>query len=151
MSFSEVLLWLFVLNLGIVAGAGLYEARVVVPLWASAPPESLRSPDSGRRFWAIATTGALTLLCLANLVAAWLDEGPHRRWWLSAAIVIAVERLWTFSYFIPTLLRLQRSSLPQETVRRAFERWSGYNWLRNALTLVGWVLALQALMQGEAN
>ncbi len=67
----EILLWLFVLNLGITLGAGLYEMRVVVPLWASAPPASIGHPDSGRRFWAFVTTGPLTLLCLANLYYAW--------------------------------------------------------------------------------
>jgi hypothetical protein len=66
-SISVALLWLFVINLGIVVGAGLYENRVVVPQWASAPPHSLLAPDSGLRFWAFATTGALTLLTLANL------------------------------------------------------------------------------------
>jgi H+/Cl- antiporter ClcA len=70
MYFTEILLWLFVINLGIVSGAGLYEARIVVPLWARAPPESLRSPDSGRKFWAFVSTIPLTLLSLANLLVA---------------------------------------------------------------------------------
>ncbi len=34
---SRVLLWLFVINLGIALGAGLYEARIVVPEWIDAP------------------------------------------------------------------------------------------------------------------
>ena len=33
----EVLLWLFVINLGIAFGAGLYESRVVVPRRESIP------------------------------------------------------------------------------------------------------------------
>ena len=28
-----VLLWLFVINLGVAFGAGIYESRVVVPIW----------------------------------------------------------------------------------------------------------------------
>jgi hypothetical protein len=56
MDASSVVLWLFVVNLGVVAGAGLYEARVVVPLWAADPPRSLASPDSGRRFWGFVGT-----------------------------------------------------------------------------------------------
>jgi H+/Cl- antiporter ClcA len=80
MSFAvtEVLLWLFIIVLGTAFGAGLYEARVVVPLWASAPPASLRSPESGHRFWVVVTTIPLTLLTLANLAAAWQAQGPSR-------------------------------------------------------------------------
>src|SRR6266581_3521284 len=110
MDLARIVLWLFVINLGIVFGAGLYEARIVVPLWASSPPESLRSPDSGRRFWAFVTTIPLTLLTLASLVAAWHAPAPRRESWLVAAVVILVERIATFSYFIPTMLRLQRAA-----------------------------------------
>ncbi len=80
-SISMTLLWLFVINLGIALGAGLYESRIVVPRWISASPESVhhwnaeaaRHDDTGRRFWAFVTTVPLTLLTLANLIA-----GAHR-------------------------------------------------------------------------
>jgi hypothetical protein len=36
----QVLLWLFVINLGIAFGAGIYESRVVVPRWESIPPQT---------------------------------------------------------------------------------------------------------------
>ena len=32
MPITELILWLFLLNLGVALGAGLYEARVVLPL-----------------------------------------------------------------------------------------------------------------------
>jgi hypothetical protein len=142
---SEILLWLFVINLGIVFGAGLYEARVVVPLWASAPPESLRSPDSGRRFWGFAATVPLTLLCIANLITGWQAAEPRRIWWLAAAGIIFAERIFTFAYFIPTMLRLQRASMPQTKIEAAGLRWARLNYLRNSLTLAGWLAALKAL------
>ena len=31
--FKAIFLWLFVINLGMAFGAGLYEARVVIPQW----------------------------------------------------------------------------------------------------------------------
>jgi hypothetical protein len=34
-SVTEILLWLFVMNLGIVCGAGIYEARIVIPQWVT--------------------------------------------------------------------------------------------------------------------
>ena len=78
----KVLLWLFVINLGIALGAGLYESRVVVPQWENIPPQTWT--QSGVLFGVYVTTVPLTLLTLANLVAAWLDQGPRRYWWLGA-------------------------------------------------------------------
>src|SRR5262245_60888705 len=39
-SAARIVLWLFVINLGIAFGAGLYEGRVVVPQWLGATPDS---------------------------------------------------------------------------------------------------------------
>jgi len=51
------------------------------------------------------------------MVAAWLEQGPRRYWWLSAAAISVVERIVTFSYFIPTMLWLQGTdNLPQTQV-----------------------------------
>ena len=62
---KSILLWLFVINLGIALGAGLYETRVVIPQWANLPPKDW--PNTGLLFWAYVTTVPLTLLALANL------------------------------------------------------------------------------------
>ena len=141
-----MLLWLFIIFLGIAFGAGLYESRVVVPMWTSDPPASLASPDSGHRFWAFVTTGPLTLLTVANLVAALQTQGPARAWWLTAAIVTLVERAATFGYFIPTIIRLQRTpTLTQTAARTALARWVRLNYVRNTLTLVAWFAALKVL------
>ena len=54
-----ILLWLFVINLGIAFGAGLYEHRIVTPDWLyddrSRPhwnAAAARHDDTGLRFWA---------------------------------------------------------------------------------------------------
>ena len=114
--------------------------------WASAPSASLRSPDSGRRFWAFVTTIPLTLLTLASLVAALQSEGPRGAWWLTAVLIVLVERGATFGYFIPTLLRLQRGSATSETVvHDAVARWMRLNYLRSLITLLAWLAALNVL------
>lgn len=146
MTLTVVLLWLFVINLGIAFGAGLYESRIVAPLWASAPPASLRTPESGLRFWAIVTTGPLTLLTLAGLYFAWDVGGAVGAWWLAAASVALVERVSTFVYFIPTMLRLQRSTLPPEQVGEQFTRWRLFGYGRLALDFAAWLLAMRALI-----
>src|SRR5690349_407609 len=145
MTLTAILLWLFVINLGIAVGAGLYESRVVVPLWRSALPASLRTPESGLRFWAIATTVPLTLLTIASLVVAAQLKGPVGHWWLVAAAMAAGERAATFGYFIPTMLRLQRSTEAPEEIAKRFDRWAQRSWVRTAVDLAAWLLALRAL------
>ena len=73
----EILLWLFVINLGIAYGAGLYEKRIILPQWFSKSAESglrvnseaMRQTNTGLRFWAYVTTVPLGLHCfLGQLV-----------------------------------------------------------------------------------
>ena len=150
----NILLWLFVINHGIAFGAGLYEQRVILPQWFSRSSESgirvnsaaMRSTDSGRSFWLFVTTVPLTLLALANLVAAWQSQGPRHEWWLGAAVLTLVERIATFSYFIPTAMRLMRAEeLPSATVEAMASQWLALNHVRAALALIGWLAALRAL------
>ncbi|MGH7231062.1 MAG: DUF1772 domain-containing protein, partial [Nitrospiraceae bacterium] len=138
MSFANILLWLFVMNLGIAIGAGLYEQRIILPRWFSMSPESgfrvnseaMRRTDSGRKFWAYVTTGPLTLLTLASLVVAWQSHSPMREWWLGAAVMTLMERIGTFSYFIPTALKLMRAeTLPETKVEAMAWQWVHLNYV----------------------
>jgi hypothetical protein len=148
----EILLWLFVINLGTVFGAGLYEASVVIPRWQNTPPQTW--PNIGLEFWVYVTTVPLTLLTLANLVAAWQEgQEPRRFWWLGAVSITVAERSATFSYFIPTMIRLMETEeMPEEEVKAILSRWLRLDYGRNVLTLVGWLAALKALsLPGESS
>jgi hypothetical protein len=138
------LLWLFVINLGIALGAGIYESRVVIPQWENIPTPEW--PNTGLQFWVYVTTVPLTLLTIANLVAAWRDRGPERHWWLGASAIIVLERVTTFSYFIPTLLWLTGTEgLPEAEVQAVLSQWLLLDYGRHVLTLAGWLAALKAL------
>jgi len=140
---TTVLLWLLVINLGIAFGAGLYEARVVIPSWAVLPPRTW--PNTGLLFWVYVTTVPLTLLTLANAVAAWVDDGPRRYWWLAAVGITVVERVATFAYFIPTMVRLSGAVDVSDAVRTGLAQWLLLNHGRHVLTLAAWLAALKAL------
>jgi len=143
---SILLLWLFILNLGIAFGAGLYEHRIVVTRWLSGGrwnAEAANQDDTGRRFWGFVTTGPLTLLTIANLIVAWNAADPLRAWWLAAGGAALGDRVLTFGYFIPTMIRLMR--MPDSPQSRATAaRWLRVNYLRHALVLAAWLLSLQA-------
>ena len=139
---TTILLSLFVLNLGIAFGAGLYEARVVIPSWKDLPPRTW--PNTGLLFWVYVTTVPLTLLMLANAAAAWVDDGPRRYWWLAAVAITVVERVATFAYFIPTMVRLSGAA-DVSAVRAGLAQWLLLNNGRHVLTLAAWLAALKAL------
>ena len=154
MPITELILWLFVLNLGVALGAGLYEARVVLPQWTQSASgagvhwnaELARRTDPGLKFWAFVTTGPLTLLTVASLVSASRVPGPRGTWWLAAAVIVLLERIATFGYFIPTMVRLQRTETVLEpAVRAHVSRWLMLNRIRNAAYLAAWVAAMCAL------
>jgi hypothetical protein len=149
----EVLLWLFVINLGIAFGAGLYESRIAVPHWLSFSPQSgyrwnvaaARQADVGRKFWVYVATVPLSLLTLASLVAAWWAREPVRYWWLGAAAAALVERAMTGAYFIPTMVKLmQNQDLPESQAAAKALQWMRLGYVRLAVALVAWLAALKA-------
>ncbi len=150
-SLSTALLWLFEVNLGIAMGAGLYEARIVIPDWIdprSTSPDwnaaAARHDDTGMRFWVGVTTVPLTLLTLANLFAGSRARGRLRRWWLAAATTALVERGMTLGYFIPTMVGLMQSENSPETVATAI-RWTQLNNVRHLLTAGALLATMKAI------
>jgi len=79
-SIAQIFLWLFVIALGITLGGGLYETLVLMPLWDTAPPNSVTAyyqhnvanpqfaPNQGGRFWAfiMPLTGLLAIATLLS-------------------------------------------------------------------------------------
>lgn len=144
---KEIVLWLFVINLGIAFGAGIYEGRVVIPQWVNIPPREW--PNTGLMFWVYVTTVPLTLLTVASLIAGWSTQGPMRPWFIAAACIAIVERVATFSYFIPTMVRLMGSEGLAD-VKTTLAQWLLMNHGRHVLTLASWLAALKALSLSKA-
>ena len=136
-------LWLLVINLGIACGAGLYEARVVIPGWRALPVEHW--PNTGLMFWVFVTTVPLTLLAIISAMALVKDSHPRRRWWRNAVIALALERVVTFSYFIPCMVVLMSGEAPQSEVEAGLSQWMALNHGRHVLSFSAWLLALKAL------
>ncbi len=148
-SVAAIVLWLFVINLGIALGAGLYEHRIALPRWLDPVgghwfADAARRDDVGLRFWAFVTTGPMTLLTLASLYFASQASGPLRTWWLAAVAAAIVDRLLTFSYFIPTMVGLMHAPDAAASVETA-TTWVRLNHLRHLLVAGAWFAALQAL------
>lgn len=155
MTTTQILLALFSINLAIVFGAGLYETRIVLPLWFTRSEQgkykvnfdNMRAIDTGRKFWGFVSTGPLTLLTIANLVFALGSEPPVYTWWLGAALLVFLERLGTFIFFIPTAIKLQKAeALPADKVSVMVENWIRLNYIRNAITFIALLLSAKAII-----
>ena len=145
---ARILLWLFVVGLGISAGAGLYETKTQMPRWVRSaranglPSQVASSANTGIQFWLYTTALPLTLLTLASFFAIRFVDPETRKWWLIAAWASLGSQILTLAYFIPTLLQLSGG---QETNARAVAfQWAQVNWFRHALSFVAWLSALQA-------
>jgi hypothetical protein len=151
MTLTLIALWALVLALGVQTGAGIYETRVVVPLWGDDPPASLtafhaqpRKPDSGRRLWMILTP-ITTLISLFNLVLALLSRDAMRGWWIAASAASVFVMAVTFAYFVPELISFARTSAqPPANVAPRVRRWVALNYVRAVTLIAAWLAALQA-------
>lgn len=140
---ASILIWLLAIFLGISFGAGIYEARIIVPIWAESSPDTWT--NTGTAFWAFVTGGPLTLIALISLAVVWRYHAEPRRWWLAALCVVLVERVATFAYFIPTMVALQQQTELSADVIGTLSTWSSLNHGRHVLSLTAWLLSLKAL------
>ncbi|OLE54712.1 MAG: hypothetical protein AUG51_07085 [Acidobacteria bacterium 13_1_20CM_3_53_8] len=156
---EQILLWLFVILSGIVIGGGLYEMRVIVPLWANSPPESAwyweaqrianpqYAPNSGLRFWIFLTPTHL-LLSLATLIAGWKTLGDHRKWLFASTIAFIVLHTSALVWFVPTIGEILNSrslGISPEQVTAKVHMWVTFSWVRAAIGLAAFVAGLRAL------
>ena len=152
---ARITLWLFVIALGVDLGAGVYEARIVVPLWAGGVPATLAEGnpfarvaiDAGMRFWAYVTT-AVGILAVAALVFGLRTAPPQRTWRTVAAIAELCVVAMTLLYFRPTLVRLfmgHGAGLSDATIASTVHRWVALSWARIVISFGAWCAALAAL------
>ncbi|MCC5849033.1 MAG: DUF1772 domain-containing protein [Verrucomicrobia bacterium] len=150
----EIALFLLIVNLGIACGAGLYESQITFPQWLVETEtgervwnaDAARSADVGLGFWVYVTTVPMTLLLIVNGVGAWKCLERTRGWWLAAVILLTLERLGTFGYFIPAMIQLMAEdpSLAPELAVRNASRWELLNTGRHLLSFAAWFSALIA-------
>ena len=152
---ARISLWLFVIVLGLDIGAGLYESRIVVPLWANGVPATLAAGnpfarvaiDAGVRFWAYMTT-AVAILAVAALIFGLRTQPPQRTWQTVATVAELVAVAMTLLYFRPTLIRLfmgHGAGLSTEAIESTVQIWVRLSFVRIALSFGAWCVALRAL------
>ena len=148
-------LWLFVVALGLDLGAGIYEATVVVPLWAEGVPETLAAGNpygrvainAGIHFWAYLTS-IVAVLSVVALVFGRIAPVPRRGWQTFSAIAELIAVAMTLLYFRPTLVMLfvgHGAGLSAGAVAAIVGRWVMWSRVRIAISFVAWCASLRAL------
>jgi H+/Cl- antiporter ClcA len=111
-SIAQIFLWLFVIALGIMIGGGLYEQLVVMPLWQSAPPDSViayyqhnvanpqHTLNQGGRFWAFVMP-LVGLLAIVTLISGLRTRPEHRKWRIAATVLTLIIMVWGWTHFLP--------------------------------------------------
>jgi hypothetical protein len=149
----QIFLLLFILFLSLGMGGGLYETLVVYPNWKTNPtPQGLaqKFEESGqalaaRRFWPLISP-MTALLALLNLFLAWQETDLLRTVWLTAAIVIIVKSIATYTYFVPTMIRKlgKAAVMRPEELTKSVRIWTTLSPLRLCMELFGWIAAIWA-------
>ncbi|MDQ6611495.1 MAG: DUF1772 domain-containing protein [Gemmatimonadota bacterium] len=154
MGIAHWLLFALIMGLGLLIGAGIYEARVIVPLWVDDAPEStidFHNPpmriNAGRRFW-VGVTPVVGLIAVANTYYAYdsLSFNNAREWWLFASALATAVIVITFVYFVPVLMSLSTAAqMDQRKLVMTVKLWAVLNWIRALALLAAWFSAIQAL------
>ncbi|HVE58045.1 MAG TPA: DUF1772 domain-containing protein [Pyrinomonadaceae bacterium] len=158
-SIAQILLWLFVITLGITLGGGLYETLVTMPLWSASPPDSVidyyrhnsANPqfalNQGGRFW-IYFTPLLGLLSIATLLSGFKTRPEHRRWRIAGTVFALTVVVVTFAWFIPNIIKLMSEAvlaMNTDELTNLTDNWVRLNWARAFLYSAAWIAALRAL------
>ncbi len=156
---QDILLWVYVIMLGILTGGALFERLVLVSVWASSPPDSVRNWNSDprnaldppRRFFKFVTP-PIILLMFVMFYIAFKSENPFRCWLLTSAILTLTVIVSTLVYFAPNMhvLSLRRGEgLDSEAIVKKTRLWVALQYIRLLVLILGWISALQAFrLQG---
>jgi hypothetical protein len=152
---TTIAILLLLLAVTLSLGGGLYEILVIYPNWKhDADPLTLRAKlessgqiNAAKRFWPLVSP-AQVLLSIINITLAWNYSGEAHGYWLGAAIAIFINRVITFSYFIPVMIRkiMQPEDIEASHLQSIVKQWTALSPLRLFPELLAWCLLIVALM-----
>ena len=156
--FARSVLWAFVILMAIGVGAGLYEARVITPLWSGSPPESVwgwrdlfaanprYAPHGGDRFW-IFVSPARALLAVLLLVSAVRTWGRQRNWRITAGVLALAQFAMAALWLIPMSVALfaAEPALAPDEVTAVAGRYVMLNYVFQGVGLAAFFAGLRAL------
>jgi len=157
MKISKLVIWLFVVILGLEIGAGLYETVVVVPVWATGAPESVvgyynlnaANPqfalNAGPKFWMFLTP-TVALLSIVAFATSFKTSRQHRKWRIAGSLIAMFVVAFTFAWFVPNIMRLlyDAPNMTHADIVSTAKWWVNLNWGRVIFGTTAWLCTLRA-------
>ena len=120
-------------------GAQIFETAVIVPKWASNPPESFHIFKGKygldfKVFW-ITFHSIHEITFILAIIFCWQLTGI-RTWLLILFVIHCAVRIWTVAYFAPKIIEFQRISNEQGSNKELLQqttKWKNLNYLRVAV------------------
>lgn len=156
MNLSNVLLLILELasatSSGILAGALLTEANVLVPYWRKMNPKDFlglhhQMGPSLFRFFAPITIAGTMLPVITFIYAYWQASASVHWWGVSALLGIAMLGIY-FTYFKGANESFATGSIEEGDLSAELSRWAYWHNLRTIMAVVGAVAALLAISTG---
>ncbi|HVS92168.1 MAG TPA: hypothetical protein VHE59_09065 [Mucilaginibacter sp.] len=153
---NTIALLLLFLTVTLSMGGGLYEILVIYPNWKhDVDPHTLRDKlhlsgmmNAAKRFWPLVSP-AQVLLSMINIIMACTYHGAGLACWLTAAVLIFLNRIFTFSYFIPVMIRqiMQPERIEAGRLKAIVKQWTALSPVRLIPEFAAWCLLIAALMR----
>lgn len=151
---AQISLWLAVIGLSVWVGGTLYQMLVIVPMWNSSPPESVRAFFLGTgynetiwNFFGPPFMIARNAPLLSALLFAW-HLPQHRKWLLLAALCMAFGVVFTLAYIYPineALFAQAGGNRSSEEIQAMARQWVIADRVRFGVGCVGFLASLRAL------
>lgn len=140
-----------VVSTGLMAGALLAEACILVPFWRGLEPEVFLTYYRSQarallRFFGPLEIACCVLVALAGGAAVLRSSGGSLQWILAGVSLLAI--LGSFPlYFRGVNARFAAGTIALHQVADELRRWARWHWLRTGLALAAFVLAVVATWQ----
>lgn len=147
-------LWMYVIFLSMLFGGALFERIVLVAVWSSDLPRSVRDWNGNPRLTIHPTaffrqvTPFLIVLTPLEVYFAWTSTGPERSTLLLSTVLLIAVLVATLAYFAPTLARLTLhggEGMDDGQIVRTARRWVALQYVRLGAVAVAWLASLEAL------
>jgi uncharacterized membrane protein len=150
----NISLWIAVIGMASWFGGTLYQMAVVVPMWSSALPDSVRDFFLGTRynetiwnFFGPPFMAARVLPLLAAAALGW-HLRSHRPWLLTAAAITVAMILFTLFYIYPineVLFMQAGGGQSAEQIEKMVRKWIFADRARFVFGTIGFLALLRAL------
>lgn len=134
---------------GLLAGALLTEAMVLVPFWRKLSPVEFLTRHSDMasllfRFYAPLTVLGTSLPILTMLIALLFNDSSQVLWSASGILAVALLSIY-FVYFKSANARFESGKLQDPELETELIRWAYWHNFRTGLACIGFLLSLLAL------